>query len=105
MTETLKPRAANVGPVQRRYGKPQMMAEKIAMAAQRSVLFPSRWRPALLRLFGAEVGRNIRIAQQVFLGQPSNLTIEDGGSSMLARSSTARRRSASAREAGSGIKS
>jgi acetyltransferase-like isoleucine patch superfamily enzyme len=78
MTETLKPRAANVGPVQRRYGKPQMVAEKIAMAAQRSVLFPSRWRPALLRLFGAEVGRNIRIAQHVFIGQPSNLTIEDG---------------------------
>ena len=77
MTKTFQSPAAIVGPVRRRYGKPQMMFEKIAMAAQRSVLFPSRWRPALLRLFGAKIGRNIRIAQQVFIGQPSNLTIED----------------------------
>lgn len=72
------PLAAAVGPVKRRYGKPQMVAEKIAMAAQGSVLFPSPWRPALLRLFGAKIGRNVRIAQKVFIGQPSNLTIEAG---------------------------
>lgn len=78
MTDTTPPHAAMFGPVWRRYGKPQMVVEKIAMAAQRSVLFPSRWRPVLLRLFGADVGRDIRIAQQVFIGQPSNLTIEDG---------------------------
>lgn len=71
-------RAAPVGPVQRRYGTLQMVVEKIAMAGMQSVLFPTRLRPPLLRLFGAKIGRNVRIAQKVFIGQPSNLTIGDG---------------------------
>ena len=78
MVDGVEPRVTTVGPVQRRYGKPQMVAEKIAMAAQRSVLFPARWRPKLLRMVGAVVGRDVPIAQQVFIGQPSNLTIDDG---------------------------
>ncbi len=71
------PRMAEVGPVQRRFGKIQMMAEKIAMAGMQSVLFPGKLRPSLLRLFGAKIGRNARITQKVFIGQPSNLTIGD----------------------------
>lgn len=70
--------SAPVGPVYRRYGKFQMVAEKIAMAGMQSILFPARLRPALLRLFGARIGGNVRIAQKVFIGQPSNLTIEPG---------------------------
>lgn len=72
------PRAASVGPVQRRLGRFQMVAEKLAMAGMQSVLFPMRLRPPLLRLFGAEVGHGVRIAQRVFIGQPSNLRIADG---------------------------
>lgn len=71
-----KPLSAPVGPVHRRYGKLQLLAEKISMACMQSIVFPSRLRPPLLRLFGAKVGRNVRIAQKVFIGQPSNLTIE-----------------------------
>lgn len=67
----------SVGPVHRRFGKLQMLSEKIAMAGMQSVFFPARWRPALLRLFGAKVGQNVRIAQKVFIGQPSNLTLEN----------------------------
>jgi len=52
-----------------------MAAEKIAMAAMQSLFFPGRLRPPLLRLFGAKIGHNVRIAQKVFIGQPSNLTI------------------------------
>lgn len=72
------PRAASVGPVQRRLGRVQMVAEKMAMAGMQSVLFPMRLRPPLLRLFGARVGRNVRIAQRVFIGQPGNLSLGDG---------------------------
>lgn len=71
-----KPLSAPVGPVIRRYGRLQLVAEKLSMACMQSILFPSRFRPALLRLFGAKVGPNVRIAQKVFIGQPSNLTIE-----------------------------
>ncbi len=70
-------RMAEVGPVQRRFGKIQMLAEKIAMAGMQSVLFPGSLRPTVLRLFGAKIGRNARITQKVFIGQPSNLTIGD----------------------------
>lgn len=72
-----KLRAEPVGPVRRRYGALHMVAEKIAMAGMQSVIFPARLRPPLLRLFGARIGRNVRIAQRVFIGQPSNLTIDD----------------------------
>ena len=72
------PRNAPVGPVRRRYGVLQTLAEKIAMAGMQSILFPSFLRPPLLRLFGAQVGCNVRIAQRVMIGQPSNLAIGDG---------------------------
>lgn len=67
-----------VGPVNRRLGKIQMIAEKLAMSAMQSVLFPMILRPHVLRLFGASVGNNVRIAQKVMFGQPTNLTISDG---------------------------
>ncbi|GJE37702.1 hypothetical protein [Methylobacterium persicinum] len=72
------PRAASVEPVHRRLGRLQMVAEKVAMAGMQSLLFPGRLRPPLLRLFGAKVGRKVRIAQKVFIGQPGNLTLGDG---------------------------
>lgn len=80
MHDTLPPipRAASVGPVQRRLGRLQTVAEKVAMAGMQSLLFPMRLRPPLLRLFGARVGRNVRIAQKVFIGQPGNLSLGDG---------------------------
>lgn len=69
---------SSVGPAYRRYGRAQMFAEKIAMATMQSILFPINLRPAVLRLFGASIGRNVRIAQKVFIGQPTNLVISDG---------------------------
>lgn len=72
-----RPVTTSFGPVQRRFGKVQMLSEKIAMAGMQSVFFPARWRSSLLRLFGARIGQNVRIAQKVFIGQPSNLTLGD----------------------------
>jgi len=47
------------------------------MAGMQSIFFPARLRPPLLRLFGARIGRNVRIAQKVFIGQPGHLTIDN----------------------------
>ena len=67
-----------VGPAHRRLGKVQMIAEKVAMSAMQSVLCPIKLRLPILRFFGAKIGRNVRIAQKVMIGQPTNLTISDG---------------------------
>lgn len=67
-----------VGPAYRRLGTFQTIAEKLAMSAMQSVLCPIRLRPHILRLFGARIGKDVRIAQKVMIGQPTNLTISDG---------------------------
>lgn len=67
-----------VGPAYRRLGKFQMVAEKMAMSAMQSVLCPIALRPHILRAFGATIGQDVRIAQKVMIGQPTNLTIADG---------------------------
>lgn len=73
---TLK-RAEPVGPLVRRFGRPQFYIEKIVLSAMQSVLFPRSMRPIALRLLGAKIGHNVDIKQKVFIGQPSNLTIDD----------------------------